>query len=247
MTITDEAELAALRRSGIVVRDILRAMMAEAKPGVTGLELDRLAQEMLDKAGARSAPRLAYDFPGATCISIEGAVAHGVPDDRPLKAGDLINIDVSAELDGYWTDTGASFVVGGEPTGEQKQLLETTRRALNKGIEAAKAGQPLNEIGRQVEAVAKKCGYKVCNTLAGHGVGRFIHEEPTVWNHFVRSERQMLSDGLVITIEPFLTRGRAKIVEADDGWTLYTSDGAPMAQFEHTIVITRGAPIIITG
>ncbi|HEY4546893.1 MAG TPA: type I methionyl aminopeptidase [Pedomonas sp.] len=247
MTVEDERQLAGLKRSGALVRDILRTMLNEAKAGVTGLELDRMAQEMMDRAGARSAPRAAYNFPGATCISIEGVVAHGIPDERPLREGDLINIDVSLDLDGYWTDSGASMVVGGKATPEQAKLLETTRRAMTKGIYGAKAGQPINEIGRRVEAEAKAGGFKVCNTLTGHGVGRSIHEEPTVWNHYVRSARQKLQEGLVITVEPFLTTGNAKIVEADDGWSLYPADMAPMAQFEHTIVVTRGAPIILTA
>ena len=247
MTVEDERQLAGLKRSGALVRDILRTMLNEAKPGVTGLELDRMAQEMMDRAGARSAPRAAYDFPGATCISIEGVVAHGIPDERPLREGMLINIDVSLDLDGYWTDSGASMVVGGKGTAEQNKLLETTKRAMTKGIYAAKAGQPINEIGRRIEAEAKAGGFKVCPNLTGHGVGSSIHEEPTVWNQYVRSARQKLKEGLVITVEPFLTTGNAKIVEADDGWSLYPADMADMAQFEHTIVVTRGAPIILTA
>lgn len=247
MTVEDEAQLAGLKRSGALVRDILRTMLNEAKPGVTGLELDRMAEEMMNRAGARSAPRAAYDFPGATCISIEGVVAHGIPDDRPLREGDLINIDVSLDLDGYWTDSGASMVVGGKPTKEQAKLLEATKRAMTKGMYAAKAGQPINAIGKRVEAEAKASGFRVCDSLTGHGVGRYIHEEPTVWNHYVRSARQKLTEGLVITVEPFLTPGNAKVLEADDGWSLYPADNAPMAQFEHTIVVTRGAPIILTA
>jgi methionyl aminopeptidase len=168
-----------------------------------------------------------------------------VPATKVLRAGDLVNIDVSAELDGYWADTGASTAVG-EIAPRLRQLLWVTREAQAEAMAQARAGQPLNAIGAAVEKRAKKHGFRVIRTLGGHGVGRHIHEPPHVSNVYERRDKTVLWEGLVMTIEPFLTTRATDVVEAEDGWTLRTPDGSVGAQFEHTFVVTKGAPIVLT-
>ena len=246
MSLEGPDDLAGLRRVGAAVAEARDAMAREARPGVTTAALDEVGRDVLRKHGARSAPRLAYGFPGYTCISVNDALAHGVPSPRhKLRDGDLVNVDVSAELDGYWADTGASVPVG-TVTPLLQALLAATRRAQREGMAEARAGQPLHAVGRAVERRAKKAGFRVVRDLAGHGVGRFIHEEPQVSNTFDPRDLTVLSEGLVLAIEPFLTTGATRIVQDDDGWTLRTPDGSIGAQFEHTIVVTEGDPIVIT-
>jgi len=246
MSINDERDVEGLKRVGAVVAEARDAMGARVAPGVTTAELDAIGKEILDRHGARSAPRLAYGFPGVTCISVNDRIAHGIPSGNcVLSAGDLVNIDVSAELDGYWADTGASFPVGTIST-QANELLRATRLALADGMKQARAGRPLRNIGRAVEQRAKQCGFKVVRNLCGHGVGRNIHEEPSVPNTFDRRDRTVLRAGLVITIEPFFTLGATMAVQDADGWTLRSSDGSLGAQFEHTMIVTGGEPIVIT-
>jgi len=246
MSINDERDVEGLKRVGAVVAEARDAMGAHVAPGVTTAELDAIGKEILDRHGARSAPRLAYGFPGVTCISVNDRIAHGIPSrECVLSAGDLVNIDVSAELDGYWADTGASFPVGTVST-QASELLRATRLALADGMKQARAGRPVRNIGRAVEHRAKQCGFKVVRNLCGHGVGRNIHEEPSVPNTFDRGDRTVLRAGLVITIEPFFTMGATMAVQDADGWTLRSSDGSLGAQFEHTMIVTGGEPIVIT-
>jgi methionyl aminopeptidase len=246
MSLEGPDDLAGLRRVGAAVAEARDAMAREARPGVTTAELDEVGRDVLDKHGARSAPRLAYNFPGYTCISVNDALAHGVPSRHcRLHEGDLVNLDVSAELDGYWADTGASVPVG-TVSPLLQALLAATRRAQREAMAEARAGQPLHAIGLAVERRAKKAGFRVVRDLAGHGVGRFIHEEPQVLNTFDPHDRTVLSEGLVLAIEPFLTTGATRVVQDDDGWTLRTPDGSIGAQFEHTVVVTQGEPIVIT-
>jgi methionyl aminopeptidase len=200
---------------------------------------------VLRRHGARSAPQLAYDFPGTTCISVNDELAHGIPGSRLLREGDLVNIDVSAELDGYWADSGASYAVGNVAP-RLRTLLFTTRAALSDAIGEVRAGAPIRNIARAVERRAKRAGFRVVRDLCGHGVGRNIHEPPNVPNTFDRRNADVLHEGLVITIEPFLTTGATTFHEADDGWTLCTPDGSVGAQFEHTLIVTRGEPIVLT-
>jgi len=246
MSINDERDVEALKRVGAIVAAARDAMGARVAPGVTTAELDAIGKAILDRHGARSAPRLAYGFPGVTCISVNDQIAHGIPSEKcVLGAGDLVNIDVSAELDGYWADTGASFPVG-MVSAEASALLQATRLALQDGMSQARAGAPLRNIGRAVERRANQCGFKVIRNLCGHGVGRNIHEEPSVPNTFDRQDRTVLRAGLVITIEPFLTLGATMAVQDPDGWTLRSSDGSLGAQFEHTMIVTGRGPIVVT-
>jgi len=245
MSIDGEDDVVALKRVGAAVAEARDAMAAQVAPGVTTAELDALGREVLRRHGARSAPELAYDFPGATCISVNDELAHGIPSRRVLREGDLVNIDVSAELDGYWADSGASFPVG-RVAQRARALLFSTRAALSDAIAEVRAGAPLRNIGRAVERRAKQSGFRVVKNLCGHGVGRHIHEEPQVPNTFERSNPFVLHEGLVMTIEPFFTTSAVHAIESDDGWTLRTPDGSIGAQFEHTMIVTRGEPIIVT-
>lgn len=222
-------------------------MQGAVRAGITTRELDEIGRAFLEAEGARSAPQTMYNFPGATCISVSPVIAHGIPNEHVLSEGELIHIDVSAELDGYYADTGASMVVS---RGERQfdKLIEATKAALKKALFAAKAGNPLNGISRAVQTEARKRGFGVIYDLTGHGIGRKLHEEPReVLNYYNPHDRRVLNEGLVLAIEPFLTPGVGRIVEERDGWSLRTSDKAIAAQFEHTIIVTKNAPIILTA
>ncbi len=246
MSIEGPEDLAGLRLIGTAVARARDAMLAEVRPGISTAELDEVGRDVLAKHGARSAPKLAYDFPGHTCISVNADLAHGIPSrDKRLARGDLVNIDVSAELDGYWADTGASAPVG-EVAPRLARLLWATRIAQVEAMREARPGRPLHAIGKAVERRAKRSGFRVIRNIGGHGVGRFIHEDPHVPNVFDRREKAPLWEGLVLTIEPFFTTGATHVVEADDGWTLRTPDGSVGAQFEHTFVVTKDRPIVLT-
>ncbi|NLX11865.1 MAG: type I methionyl aminopeptidase [Chloroflexi bacterium] len=246
MTVENENDLAKLLRIGKICALALQHMLERIEPGMTTAQLDAIGAAFLKQHGARSAPILAYRFPGHICISLNHEAAHGIPGSRRIQPGDLINVDVSAELEGYWADTGASAIVPPSRP-EYEALCQAAREARSAGINAAYAGRPLNAIGRAVEAVAKRTGYQIIRDLGGHGVGRHIHEKPNVPNHYDRSRREKLTEGLVITIEPFLTTGRGQILTARDNWTLKTADKMPVAQYEHTIVINGSCPIIVTA
>ena len=223
----------------------LESMQRYAEPGITTLELDQYGERLLAAAGAVSAPRKTYDFPGATCISINEEAAHGIPGPRKLAAGDMVNIDVSAELDGYYADTGGSFLIPPSDTLKEK-LCEATLRARAAGIKAARAGEPINKVSRAIQRAAQMQGFKVVRNLSSHGVGAALHEEPTIRNYFDPRDTECLHAGQVITIEPFLSNCAHHVVELEDGWTLAGKPGSLFAQYEHTIVVTRGTPIIVT-
>ena len=246
MTVDGPDQLEKLKEIGAICRDVLNAMGAAVRPGVTPKELDAIGGKMLAERGAKSAPMLAYDFPGHTCISVADAVAHGIPGDEPLVEGELVNIDVSAEKDGFFADTGASFPVGAISS-DLVKLLDATKSAQRKAMFAARAGQPLNAIAKVVEREAGKHGFRLVEGLNGHGVGQWIHEEPSVPNIYHPHERQKLKEGQVLTIEPFLATRSNQYVEDADGWTLRLADGGAGAQFEHTFVVTKGAPIVLTA
>jgi methionyl aminopeptidase len=246
MTADSEQDIKGLKAAGKVCADALKLMMESAKPGMTTAELDHIGEDFLSKEGARSAPRAMYDFPGGTCISISPVIAHGIPGDHVLKDGELINIDVSAELGGYFGDTGASMVVG-TSSPEYDKLLEATKSVLMKVLSVVKVGKPLNIIGKTVQQEAAKNGFNVIYDLTGHGIGRQLHEKPSaIYNFYKPEDRRTLNEGLVLAIEPFLTTGRGRISERSDGWSLQTSDNTIAAQFEHTIIVTRNEPIILT-
>lgn len=246
MTLSSEADLTAMKQIGRIVANALDAMGKAIEPGMTTLELDRIGRAFLDAAGAEPAPEKLYAFPGATCISVNEEIAHGIPGDRRIAAGDLVNIDVSAEKDGYFADTGASFAVP-PVTRAVERLCRDGRRAMWAGLRQVGAGRPLAEIGRAVGTFADRHGYTLVRNLASHGVGLSLHEEPTeiaTWPD--ASERRIMTEGLVFTVEPFLSLGADFAEDGDDPWTLYSRPKAPTVQFEHTVVATRNGPLVLT-
>jgi methionyl aminopeptidase len=247
MSVKNEAELAALKRVGRVVADTLQTMLAAARPGITTRELDQIGEDHFRKFGAVSAPKLTYNFPGATCISVNHEAAHGIPGKRKLKRGDLVNIDVSLELDGYFADTGATTVI--EPANAQlTDLVNASREILHNTVQSMRAGSPLNQIGRMIEQQARTRGYSVIKNLAGHGVGRALHEEPyDIVNYYNPRDKRKASRGLTLAIETFISTGANFVVQEADGWTLTTPDKSYVAQFEHSLVITDGEPIVLTA
>lgn len=247
MTIESPRDVDGLSVVGRVVASILARMLDALEPGMTTAELDRLGADLLAEAGARSAPRLCYDFPGATCISINEEAAHGIPGPRVIRPGDVVNVDVSAELGGYFADTGGTRVV--PPASVRKtRLCQATEQALARALESIRAGAPINAIGRAVQKVARAEGFEVIRNLAGHGVGRSLHEAPeSIPGHYEPRDRRLLREGMVIAVEPFLSTRARHVREADDGWTLLSGPGNLSAQFEHTLIVTRGRPIVLTA
>ncbi len=248
MTITTDEQLARLKAIGRVCAIARDAMAAAMRPGMTTLELDEIGARILAEHGARSAPIVTYDFPGATCISVNEEIAHGIPGDRVLREGDLVNIDVSAELDGVFADTGASFVLG-RADKRLDALCRDGKKAMWAGIGAVKSGAPLADIGTAIGKVAKKGGYTLIRNLASHGVGDSLHDQPgeiPTWPE--KSERRRIGDGLVFTIEPFLSMGGqfAEQMYEDDEWTLTSEPLAPTVQYEHTVVATPRGALIVT-
>ncbi len=247
MTARTEAEIEALKRIGKIVGDAAREMVANVRPGITTKQLDAIGERFLAAHGAHSAPRTVYNFPGATCVSINNEAAHGIPGPRAVQPGDLVNIDVSAELDGFFADTGITVPVP-PTTALQEKLLRSTRRALRVALSAAQAGRPLNAIGQAIEKEARAGGFQLIRNLTGHGIGRGLHEAPRgIRNYYDPTDRRILEVGMVLAIEPFLSPAASAVYTAGDGWTLLTEDGSLSAQYEHTIVITKGKPLVITA
>lgn len=246
MTLENDEDLKQLQLIGRIVYETLMLMKQKTRVGMTTLELDAIGAENLAKYGARSAPILMYDFPGHTCISINNEAAHGIPSERVIQDGDVVNIDVSAELGGYFGDTGATFLVG-EVDPRIEYLCQVTRKALKAAMGAAKAGNRINQIGQAIERTARQSGFTTIKDLGSHGIGRSLHEEPHfIPNFYDKNDRRILQEGQVITIEPFLSTGAESTTTADDGWTLMIEEGHFSAQYEFTMVITRNKPMVLT-
>lgn len=246
MTIDNDHDLEQLRTIGRIVYETLMLMKKQMKVGMTTAELDAIGAEYLGKHGARSAPILMYDFPAHTCISINNEAAHGIPSNRKICAGDVVNIDVSAERNGYFGDTGATFTVPPvEPRIEY--LCQVTRKSLKAAMKVARAGARINQIGQAIEKTARDAGFTTLKDLGSHGIGRSLHEEPHfIPNFFDKSDNRTLEEGQVITIEPFVSMKSESTRTADDGWTLLTDEGNYSAQYEYTMLITRNKPVVLT-
>ena len=246
MTADSQKDIEYLKAIGRICAETLRKMMTATRAGMTTRELDEIGRAFLEAEGARSAPQITYNYPAATCISVSPVIAHGIPDEHVLYEGELLHIDVSAELNGYYADTGASLVVSRRDRNLQK-LLDATKATLTKALRVVKAGNPLSGIGRTVETEARKRGYNVIYDLTGHGIGRRLHENPReVLNFYNPNDRRVLHEGLVLAVEPFLTTGVGRTVQEKDGWSIRTMDRAIAAQFEHTIIVTKNEPMILT-
>lgn len=248
MSITTEAELAGMKKVSEAVAVTLKEMRQYARPGMSAREIDEYGGEILNALGAKSAPKLTYGFPGWTCISVNNEVAHGIPSDKKiLREGDLVNIDVSAELDGYWSDNGGSFVLG-EDIHQHQALVDASKAILRKAIQFIKGGTRVADVGKLIETEARKSGYTVIRNLAGHGVGRSLHESPDdILNCYVRFNRTRFKKNSVVAIETFISTVSSFANQANDGWTLVGNKGGFVAQHEHTIVVTEKDPVILTA
>ena len=246
MSIDSEKDLEGLKRAGRVVALALAAMREAVCAGITTAELDAIAGKVLRTPGARSAPQLAYDFPGLTCISVNDEAVHGIPGPRRLQQGDLVTLDVTVELDGYYAD--AAITVGVPPVSDDAaRLIACAEAAFQRGASVARAGERLSKVGGAVEAEVRRRGFKVLRDLHGHGIGRSIHEEPSVPNYSDPYDRTRLTYGMVIALEPIVSVSAERTRTARDGWTISSADGSMTAHYEHTLAITRGQPLLLTA
>ena len=246
MSINSPDQLEKLRACGRIVAKALRTMAAAVRPGITTAELSAIATHILDENGAQSSPPLVYDFPGDVCISINDEVVHGIPGPRLIQPGDLVKLDLTAVKDGYHTDSAVTIQV---PPAQEKsrELAQCAERAFRQALAAAHSGNRTKDIGRAVEREVRRRGFHVIHELGGHGVGRTIHEEPSVPNYAAPAARHLLTEGLVITIEPIIAAGTSSITHDRDGWTVRTADHSLSAHYEHTVVITKREPILLTA
>lgn len=247
MSITSDEELIGMKKASEAVALTLKEMRNYAKPGITTKQLDNFGANILSDFGAKSAPFLTYGFPGWTCISVNNEFCHGIPSNkRILKEGDLVNIDVSAELDGFWSDNGGSFVLGKDINQHQK-LIEASQEILQKAIYNIRGGVRISDIGHLIETEAKKRGFKVIKNLGGHGIGKSLHEQPDeLLNYRNRFDQRRFKKNSVVAIETFISTTSTYTTELNDGWTMVGNKGGFMAQHEHTIVVTDKKPIILT-
>ncbi|WP_445150070.1 type I methionyl aminopeptidase [Baekduia sp. Peel2402] len=245
MSVDTPEELAALKAAGRVVAQTLRELRKLVRPGVTTGELDAVAGRIFAAHGARSGPQLDYNFPGVTCISVGDEAVHGIPGPRRLREGELVKLDVTAELDGFYADACRTVAVGKVKPSATK-LVGAAESGLKQGLSVARAGATVNDIGIAVQGEIEKRGFSVCHSLTGHGIGRRIHEEPTVFSVAQPGPSPVLTEGLVITIEPIIAAGHGDVIE-DGKWVVKTADGSLSAHAEHTIVIQDGAPLVLTA
>lgn len=246
MTISSDVEMTALRRVGHAVACALDAMRAATHPLVTTAALDEVGAEAARALGARSAPQVTYGFPGFTCISVNEEIVHGVPGPRRLRPGDVVKLDVSLELDGFFADAAVTVLVP-PASDEAVRLQRCARRAFNQALDAARAGVRVKELGRAVERVVRRDGFAITRELGGHGVGRALHEAPAVPNYADPTASTVLRDGHVLAVEPMVLARAARVVQEHDGWTLRTDNRALAVHHEHTIVIRHGQPLVLTA
>ena len=246
MSIRTHEELQKLRAIGRIVRAALDRAAAAVRPGITTAELDEIGAQVLAEHGAESAPPKVYGFPGALCISVNEEAIHGIPGPREIHEGDLVKLDLVAEKDGYFADA-AVTVTAGAASPEARELARCAESAFWQAARQATAGNRVFDIGRAVEKETRRCGFEVMRELCGHGVGRTIHEAPSVPNYHDSRFRQRLTEGLVITIEPIISAGSGCGVQSSDGWTITTADRSWSAHYEHSVVITKGTPILLTA
>jgi methionyl aminopeptidase len=247
MSITSQAELLGMQKASEAVARTLKSMREFARPGMSTAELDEHGRAMLASFGARSAPKLTYGFPGWTCISVNNEIAHGIPSPRTiLQEGDLVNVDVSAELNGFWADNGGSFVLGND-LHQHQQLVDASSAILKIALANIRDGVRIAQVGGIIETEARKRGYTVIKNLTGHGIGRGLHEEPhSIANYYDKYNRDRFRKNLVVAVETFISTRGTWAYEGSDGWTLSGKKGCFTAQHEHTIMVTDGEPLIFT-
>ncbi len=239
------AEIATMRRAGRVVAEVLGLVEEELRPGVSTAHLDRIAEELIRKAGGTPSFKGYYGYPSSLCISIDREVVHGIPGDRTIANGQVVSIDAGAIIDGYHGDAARTFIVG-EASPEVRELVATTRRALEAGIAAAITGNRIWDISAAVEDVALPHGYGVVRPYVGHGIGTAMHEEPQVPNYRTKTKGIELAPGICLAIEPMFTLGSADVETLVDGWTVVTRDGSVAAHFEDSVAVTEDGPEVLT-
>lgn len=247
MIVKTQEDLDALKEIGRICALVRDEMAKAVKPGITTLELDLIAKRLFEETGAESAPMGEYDFPGYTCISVNDVVAHGIPSDYVLKEGDKVNIDVSASKNGFFADTGLTLNI--PPVSEKnKKLLEVAKLSLYRSIEKAMPGTMTNNLGRAVFNAAQSHGFTVIKNLTGHGVGKTLHDHPeNIFNYNERRGASLVKEGHVLAIETFISEKDDYVEEYPDGWTLKTPHHNYIYQFEHTVVVTKNGPMILTN
>jgi methionyl aminopeptidase len=246
MTIESKSDLAGMRAVGRLVALALREMRAAVRPAMTTAQLDDVGAVFLRRHGARSAPQLTYGFPGFNCISVNDQVVHGIPGPRVLAPGDVVKIDVTAELDGYIADSAITVIIP-PITPRAHNLARCAQVAFKRAMKIASADVRVAELGRAVEAEVQRWGHAVIPDMCGHGVGRALHEKPSVPNFFSPFTPGRLEDGLVIALEPIIAESPTRVVEDADGWTIRTVSGCLAAHYEHTIVIREGRAEVLTA
>lgn len=246
MSIRSPQELERMRAAGLVVRRVIEAMKQHARAGITTAELDAVGARVMCDCGGRSAPSLVYGFPGTNCISVNNEVVHGIPSSRQLRDGDVVKLDVTVEKNGFMADAAVTIPIGTVRRQSQK-LIACAENAFNQALLVARAGVRVSEIGRVIEQEVRKAGFSVIRDLGGHGIGRTIHEEPRVPNFDDPTATDILTKGLVITVEPIIATGSGEASLARDGWTVKTADRTVSAHYEHTIMITEGTPLLLTA
>ncbi len=246
MSITTTEQLEKLRACGQIVAKALRAMAGRVRPGITTAELSEIGAQVLAAHGAHSSPPMVYGFPGDVCISINDEVVHGIPSDRVIQPGDLVKLDLTAVKDGYHTDSAVSIEVS-PASSKAHELVHCAEKAFRQALQAARSGNRIKDIGRAVEREVRRRSFNVVPELGGHGIGRTIHERPSVPNYADPRAFATLTEGLVITIEPIIVAGTGAVSLDRDGWTVRTADGTLSAHYEHTVVITKGEPLLLTA
>src|SRR5215475_11869004 len=242
-----QAEIDKMRRSGHIVRQVLQELRAMVKPEVTTMDLEKTAERRIKEFGAKPAFKGYYDYPCVLCTSVNEEIVHGIPSaKRVLKDGDIVSIDCGVVLDGYYGDAAITVAVGDSVSPERKKLMEVTEQSLYKGIEQAKIGNSISDIGAAVQAFVEANGFSVVREFVGHGIGTKLHEEPQVPNFRSRGADTRLREGMVLAIEPMVNSGRPEAKVLEDKWTAVTADGSSSAHFEHCVAVTKNGPLILT-
>ena len=241
------AEIEKMRRSGHIVREVLDYVRTLAVPGATTMDLEHAAERKMKELGAKPAFKGYYDYPCVLCTSINEEIVHGIPSEkRVLKAGDIVSVDCGVVVDGYYGDAAITVPVDGPMSPETKKLLEVTEAALYKGIEQARIGNSVGDVGAAVQQYVEANGFSVVREFVGHGIGTRLHEEPQVPNFGMKGHGAPLKEGMVLAIEPMVNTGRPEARVLDDKWTAVTADGSFSAHFEHCVAVTKDGPVILT-
>ncbi len=241
------AEIDLMRRAGRVVALTIERLTEAVRPGMTTMDLDRLAEKSIRGEGALPSFKGYRGFPGTICTSLNEQIVHGIPGRRELIPGDILKLDVGCIWEGYHSDSAVSVFVGGPPSEEAVKLVRVTEESLEAGISQLKAGSRLSDVGHAVQQVAEGAGFSCVREYAGHGVGRALHEDPQVPNYGPRGRGPVVKSGLVVAIEPMVNIGTWRTRILADDWTVVTRDGSLSAHFEHTIAITEAGPEVLTA